>query len=430
MAIMNESELKDFLKGDKCEEDRKRISFFVDNPDIKSMYEEILSFNENSTEASRKNLFDSIKRYALANSPYYKKISNNDYLPIMSKIDMIENFEAICVPEYKNKRVHSSSTSGSTGIPLSVIQDLEKRRRTIADLKVYGLYALYPSHAKMLQLRAYKGKFLDRNVDAQNNIYRYDISQLNECTMPSMIEFINQWKPSTIFGYCSTMDAISSFIINNNIQLSYQCTSILVGGEMLSDDVAQRMFQAFKCPIFDRYSNMEMGIYAQREYGVSDFKFNSASYYLEIVKLDCDEPCKEGEIGRIVITDLYNKAFPMLRYDTGDLGSYVKHKGQIYLNNVLGRRIDTIFNTRGIAIDPHVISVQMWGVTNIKQWQFVQKSYNLYLIKILSSGVVDEDCIKTKFRNLLGNDATIEFVYVQSIPVTNSQKVRYIINEM
>ena len=39
-----------------------------------------------------------------------------------------------------------------------------------------------------------------------------------------------------------------------------------------------------------------------------------------VLPQDCDEPAEPGELGRIVVTDYYNKTFPMVRYDTGDTG--------------------------------------------------------------------------------------------------------------
>lgn len=39
---------------------------------------------------------------------------------------------------------------------------------------------------------------------------------------------------------------------------------------------------------------------------------------MKSLKMDSDEPAEDGELGRIVITDLYNYAFPILRYDNGD----------------------------------------------------------------------------------------------------------------
>ena len=51
---------------------------------------------------------------------------------------------------------------------------------------------------------------------------------------------------------------------------------------------------------------------------------------------------KPGELGRIVVTDFYNKAFPMIRYDTGDTGIYqevIDEKGRKhgYFTEIYGR---------------------------------------------------------------------------------------------
>lgn len=408
--------------------EEKRILFFESNTDIKATYDSILETND--LGGYNNCALESIKRYALENSPFYSKYTMEDKLPIMTKVDLIEHYDEIFCPIYKGKNLHKMSTSGSTGIPFSVEQDIEKRRRVIAELKVYGLYANHQSHECMVYFRALNGKPIDRSIDERDNIWRYDVSSLSDDTMPDLLSFYEQHKPVIIFGYCSTIDAISTYIINNKIQLKHKPSSILVGSELLTKEVADRIQSVFGCPLYDRYSNQEMGILAQREVGKTDFRFNVASYHLEIVKLDKDEPCEEGELGRIVITDLYNKAFPMLRYDTGDIGSYVLYEGRVYLKEVLGRRLDTIFDTQGRSRQPHMITNIMWGVQNIKQWQFIQLSVKDYIVKISASGIVDEVDIISRLKSMLGDDADIKIEYVDTIPVANSQKRRYIVNMM
>lgn len=406
----------------------KRDLFFESNPDIRDMYDNILRLN--NLGGDNRNAFESIKKYAIEHSPFYSKYKTEDKLPIMTKIDLIENYEEIFCPIYKGKVLHKMSTSGSTGIPFTIEQNVEKRRRVIAELKAYGLYANHLSHECMVYFRALNGLPIDRVIDERDNIWRYDVSFLNDDTMSDLIRFYEEHKPVIIFGYCSTIDTISTYIINNHIQLKHKPASVLVGSELLTKEVAERIQSVFGCPIFDRYSNQEMGILAQREYGETDFRFNVASYHLEIVKLDKDEPCDEGELGRIVITDLYNKAFPMLRYDTGDVGSYIVNDGKIYLKEVLGRRVDIIFDTQGRSRQPHMITNVMWGVKNIRQWQFIQMAAKDYIIKVSSLGMVDELDVISRLQRMLGEDANIVLQYVEDIPVANSQKRRYIVNIM
>lgn len=78
------------------------------------------------------------------------------------------------------------------------------------------------------------------------------------------------------------------------------------------------------------------------------FYLNEASYFLEVAEIDSDEPAEYGELGRIVITDFFNYAFPLIRYDNGDtcimqLDEKTKHP---YIAQLYGRRLDLVYNTK------------------------------------------------------------------------------------
>ena len=281
----------------------------------------------------------------------------------------------------------------------------------------------------MLQLRAYNGKALDRTIDERENIWRYDITNMSDADMDGLIAFILEWKPNTIFGYTSTLETISNYILKSGKQYNFGCKSILVGAEALTDEIAHKIISVFDCPLFDRYSNMEMGIYAQREYGKTNFIVNRASYHFEVVKLDSDEPVEEHEIGRLVFTDLYNHAFPMIRYDTGDLGSYCINNDIPEIENVYGRKVDCIYDSKNRLLSPHSITNGMWGVQGIEQWQFIQKGKALYMLRVKARKNLDTDSLIGRLKNLLGYDANIQIEYVSDIPVLNSQKRKYIMNE-
>lgn len=407
----------------------KRKNFFFRNPDVYAHYLDIKQYNA-STVKQREDKLREIKQYAIDHTKFYANYQIDDVFPVMTKLDFLNAFDQIRSDEVFRQGTHKASTSGSTGVPFTVEQDYSKRRRTIADLKVFGEYADYPSHEKMLQLRAYNGRKLDRNVDKRENIFRYDISFMDGEHLEQLVDYMNSLKPRIVFGYTSTLETVCDYILDNRKELTFQCKSVLVGAETLSDEVAHKIQKAFACPVYDRYSNMEMGIYSQRKYGQTNFKINRASYYLEVLKLDSDEPACEGELGRIVFTDLYNHAFPMIRYDTGDVGKYCYNHGEIELKEVYGRRADCVFSVKNELLDPHSISIRMWGVENVRQWQFVQKDVNSYVVVISKSADVDEEDVKNRLKSVLGEDARISIAYVQSIPVLNSQKRKYIVNEM
>ena len=90
---------------------------------------------------------------------------------------------------------------------------------------------------------------------------------------------------------------------------------------MLFDNTRMSLEQAFHCKCVSRYANEENGFLGQDYTKNNIFIPNRANYYIEILKLDSEESAELNEVGRIVVTDLYNYAMPMIRYDTGDFGA-------------------------------------------------------------------------------------------------------------
>ena len=161
----------------------------------------------------------------------------------------------------------------------------------------------------------------------------------------------------------------------------------------------------------------------------SEYILNWGSYYFETLKLDSDKPTEMGEAGRIVITDLFNYAFPMIRYDTGDLGVLDKSNPNELpkLKEIYGRVRDCVYATDGRLISPAKVSVMMWGSDGVKQWQFIQKTKDNYILKLNCEKKVDTETYVKKFKGLLGESADIEVQLVDEIPVTSSNKRRAVI---
>ena len=163
---------------------------------------------------------------------------------------------------------------------------------------------------------------------------------------------------------------------------------------------------------------------------------NTASFYVELLALDSDQPVEDGKLGRIVITDLYNKAMPLLRYDTGDLGimSHVSSKGRkgTFITKVEGRSNDFIFSTTGEMLSPVTISVGMWKFNDLIQWRFVQNGKNEYEMQLKSATpqYAREAELLSDLRQCVGADANIRILYVDDIPLLKSGKRKYVVNNM
>ncbi len=376
-----------------------------------------------------RNAFENIKLYSQKNVPFYEDIAI-DRFPVLSKGDILEHYEAHKSQGDYNTPVHISSTSGSTGTPFAVIQDYDKRMRNIADLKVFGELCEYPSHERMIFFRVISSK-LHRTpeIEEAENIYYIDSSDLGDKHLGEMIASIHDKKPIIIFSYASTLVELAKYSLKHEIDSqTYSLKTVLTAGEGISDDNRQLVEKAFGCPVYRRYSDMELGILGQDNAGGSAYKLNWGSYYFECLKLDEDKPADVGEVGRIVITDLFNRALPLIRYDTGDLGIMDYPENDLpQLKEIYGRQRDCVYALDGRLISPAKIFVTMWGSENIRQWQFIQEEKNYYLMKINANGTVNENDIISKLKAVLGIEANIVIEYVNEIPVQASNKRRAVI---
>lgn len=397
---------------------------------IRRQYEEIKNVLKNQDfEFVRKQL-RLIKEHAIKNTDFYSRYTIDSEFPVMNKIKLIENKDACTAKCGFDLPLHISSTSGSTGTPFSVAQNYTKRMRTIADLKVFGELADYPSHECMVFYRALvKKNAISKDQQNKENIFYVDCSDLSEYGLENMVQALLKIKPRTILSCASVIVELAKYIkiYHNKIEKSY-IESIIIGGEVIAEKERKYIEEVFECKVYKRYSDMELGILGQDQGDGKNYILNYGSYYFECLKIDSDKIADDGEVGRIVITDLFNYAFPMIRYDTGDLGimKYLD-TGFPQLVTIYGRRYDSVYDTNGKMISPHKIINEMWGAYNIKQWQLIQQEEKIYILKLNCSGKIDEDIYLNLFKRILGDSAVIVLKFVNENPELNSNKRRAII---
>lgn len=209
---------------------------------------------------------------------------------------------------------------------------------------------------------------------------------------------------------------------------------MISGSDMLFDETRAVISKVLgKVPVVSRYSNEENGVLGQDE-GLSNvFVINEANYIIEIVDAD-GNPVADGALGRIVVTDLYNYAMPMIRYDTGDVGAIqifdINGRKKRCICQFSGRRVDVVYDAEGNVLSPHTITNYMWVFPEIMQFQLIQKNKGQYTIKLnVKNTFKRENDVLTALQSVLGSTAQIEIEKVDEIPVLASGKRRYIVNE-
>ena len=366
---------------------------------------------------------------------YAGKTEIRDF-PVVNKQTFRDHYEAFRSSKFRDAKDNRiMTTSGSTGTPFAMIQDSGKALMNTADGIFLSAVGGYRIGEKTAFIRVWVDNVKKSRLSqiAENTIMM-ESSSLSDEAIEEMLECIRREKVRVITGYSSALGEISHYIDRRHVDMSDFCVhAILPISETMPDPERERLERQFGCTVRSYYSNEENGIMGIESASNNSYYINSESYYFEILKMDSDEPADDGELGRIVITDLNNYAFPVIRYDNGD--SAVAHRTtqngrfRLVLTELYGRRSDILYDTRGNAVTPYVITNNFWDVDGVKQYRFLQTGLKEYELRLNGDPEkMDVGNMLDRIRPALGDDAEIKVVYVDEIPVLSSGKRKYIEN--
>ena len=416
---------------------------------IKKAYEIIKKcdqgiWSEQEIEAYQREAIARLLTHARKTVPAYNTKQSLDLAqwPVVSKTILKENLDNHISTNYRKEHLIVMSTSGSTGTPFRSYQDSLKKRHVNAEVLYYNGLVNFKIGRRIIYFRSIVGEVSkSRLTQFMQNIRLIDCQNLSDDGVRRKLKEIRDCSAAgggMILSYASTLDAFRKYFQKHGFEDAKGCNvyGVVSGSEMLQDITRDTLEKAFRCKVVSRYANEENGFLGQDDMVNNVFVPNNADYYFEILKLTCDEPADMGEVGRIVVTDLYNYAMPFVRYDTGDVGAWVEieYFGRKVkaIGNFGGRVVDMVFDTAGNQVSPFAITNRMWEFQDISQYQFVQKGERQYSIKlnIDKAEFTKEAYLISLFLDVLGNDADISIEYCREIPVLASGKRRYIVNEM
>lgn len=426
---------------------RNRSFWIVDQlkgSPISKQYEDINNVFENSSgiDLLKKNKIHQLLKHAVTTTQFYKKFegfkSIGDF-PVIKKTVIQNNFEQFRSTEYKNKNNFKVSTSGSTGVPFFLFQNKEKRNRNHADAIYFYDKSGFKIGNKLYELEVWRDHNLKNSFTSwMQNITQFDISKLTDQRIEFLINKLrkDKEKNKVLLGFASAFEMIAQYLEKNNIFLeNLNISSVIANSEYLNPYTKKTLSKHLGVPVLSRYSSEEIGLIAQQTFDSPEsFKVNHASYYLEILEMDSNNHVEPGEFGRIVVTDIFNYAMPIIRYDTGDIARYKLNScGLMEFDQIEGRKMDLIYDTKGNIISSFVVYTKFYKYYSLlKQYQFIQQSSNYYEVKLnIHNSTFDyETELIQAIKDDFGQDAIIKISYVDEIPSLSSGKRRKVVNNM
>ncbi len=343
-----------------------------------------------------------IYNHHLEHNTFYKKFIGNripeDWgeIPVMHKSDLQQPLKDRLSKGYTSKNIYVNKTSGSSGHPFVFAKDKWTHALTWAIIHDrFGWHGLDIDHS--YQARFYGiplnslGYAKERLKDALSSRFRFPVFDLSEKKLQQFYKKFTKTKFDYLNGYTSSIVLFAKYLLDKKIVLKTICPTLkvcIVTSEMLFDSDKLLMEKQFGVPVINEYGASELDLIAFTDTN-DKFIVNSETLFVEILD-EKNQPVPKGISGRIVITSLYNKAHPFIRYDIGDMG-ILDEKSNLktpVLKELIGRTNDVALLPSGKMVPGltfyYVTKSIMEDSGNVKEFVITQTKRDTFEIDYTS----------------------------------------------
>jgi len=341
--------------------------------------------------------------------------------PVLTKRDLRANLEY-----YLNARVQSSEcwvkyTSGTSGAPCKILYDsvfhfdqLSLFRNRL--FKLLGLstdsLTCGPIHTVAMHdnIHATELFLLDPFIDNKAYI-SFCLKEYTKREACRVSEFLTMTKPKVI----TLKPTLLHFFVDQNMGDVFKSISldyVVCSGGYLDPSIKTEFEQTSGVRTVNAYGLTETGLIA---YSCEDNKLHvDPDIFVEILD-DNYCPVTEGGVGNVLITSLRNKALPLVRYFTGDLGSIER------ITCTCGRYANLLSLSKGRVYCDFILSngskfpttplTEIYGLFDISEFQLVQLSTDQFkfLYNRIDGSMLNERKFSKYLEDKLSQSIKIDF---------------------
>jgi phenylacetate-CoA ligase len=397
-----------------------------------------------------------ILQHAYQNVPFYRRRfealgltpgdirspSDLEKIPPLTKQDLSHNLTDLVATQFSSRQLHRNSTGGSTGEPTVFYNDqndLDYRSAVVmrnyrwAGLELGQVHVLLWGSAFDLSISA---SLMGRLTNWLQNRHVLPAFEMSEAGLANFVKEILRLQPRLLTGYASALELLGRFILESHKGFHPPgLQAIVSSAETLYPHQREGIENAFGCRVFDRYGSREVGAIAH-ECERHRMHINTENLYIEV--LQGGKPAPVGEYGELAITTLNNYGFPFIRYLIGDAGQLTDElcrckRGLPLLNQLLGRVHDILVTPDGRFLPGEFFPHLFKEIPGVQGFQVIQKARDRLTIRILASPDYlpsSTDYLNQKTRQVMGENITITFEFVDELPLLPSGKLRFTISEV
>jgi len=383
---------------------------------------------------------------AYENVPFYKekysslgltpeslrKFSDLSKFPLVTKKEIRKEYLKMINEKFNLKKLMFTQSSGSTGEPKIFYFDKEAYGWRLASQFFGWQRGGYEFGDKWLRISmAERSTLFYKIFNFFSRCIYVSLTDFNEEKYESIRLTIEKKKPTVIYSYCSALYVLAQYLDEKGYSYDFVKT-VVVQGDICFPKYREKIEKVFNTKVFDTYGGDGVIVSGQCKHG--NYHIQDTGVVIEIVD-DKDNIVPDGTIGRILLTDLHNKAMPLIRYEIADLGMKIKDECNCGSNfsimgNPIGRDTDIIKLSNGMSLLVEYFVVVFEYYLDVLQFQIRevgQDELEIYLKVTENFSEEIQNKIIKELINYCKGGVKIIIKIVDEIPLEKSNKRRLVI---
>ncbi len=365
-------------------------------------------------------------------------------LPLLTKADLRTRLDDILSTDFPDRsKLTYFETSGSTGKSVVGYSDEvceQFRRGTVLRSDEWSGWRLGERIAALWSFPErrtdWKGRL--REFFLTRNYLYLDTIKMGEDALNEFTDGMVKYPPSLIFGHAHSFYLFAQFLKAKRPEVRIRPKGIITTAMVLYDHERPVIEEVFQCKVTNRYGCEEVSLIACECEKHEGLHVNSDSLFVELINFD-GGPCKPGEPGRVVITDLWNRAMPMIRYEVGDTASWAEKPCSCGRTLPLFERVEGRVADYVLTKDGHYISgISLTSyfacmLPGFSQIQIIQEEKDRFTFNLVKAAEYTPQSLETLdqlVKKRFGEETRYEAVFMDEIPLESSGKYRFCISKV
>ena len=368
-------------------------------------------------------------------------------LPVVSRADFEDVSDEDRVNRaYAGEPLVRKQTSGSTGVPFVIF--IEERvasfrswrfRRPHFDAgetSPLSLEFLFPERFRRDRQVRVVADDTAAAVPERKTRTEKSYSTLTDALKSAepMYEELAGKTPATLVGYASSIVRLADWMGAEGKMLP-SVKRIWTTSEMLTPEGRDAIRAAFGFEPREAYASVEFGFMGWQAAPAGPFSLEIDRLIFEGVGVASLDTSANGDVSRVIVSDLLNDTTPLLRYDIGDLatmGTPMLFAASCYgsIEELRGKSNDSICDAAGRRIEPFALLGCLKETLGAAQYRLICVERGLLVLQYrpARNAAIRIDAVLDGLRGIVGEPIRIVAQEVPAIKRENSGKLRPIID--